>query len=985
MRTSKFTIAMLTALFMVLTVCAAFAAWIIISPVQTYTPDFKGINVYINRIVGADYESGGIDLTANQSWREEKDGSAVSKFTLYDARKKEEIAPVSVGNEITYSSGMTVTNGTNLKTDGKAVTVGSTYSVNGITVKIDTQYNIVGTYYKSGDNFITEGFGYDGIGNDYCYRSDDRCTFTNLILKYKTVDVGGTLYTIEDALATGGNATVKADTSFAGKNIADQVGYTQSDGNYTVKSGATLTLPYDTSKNTERKVGESGTKEYEAGVNATVNKYGSEASAREDPGNCDLTVTVAADTKITVDGSLKIGGITTGGNGGNANAGRTCSGYAKLVLGQNAVIKSNGVIEAYGFIEEETQNNNSQVILNGGSLKMPFVVVEHRGGTIFLSMLTASDRETGWMEGSPFNRFFLENVEPLLTIKRFASLLGYANLYANNKDNTATINLIGNVDSMLNIDGYVTAKFDRTSNKMKLDIYGDTTLNDLSLTLMKGFEIHTTCTMFPVSWMLNVNFHTLPGIDSASVTSSVQKFKILPGGQVTVDRGVTLNAPEMFVADGDYEDFPCPSSLPKYETFKEGGQLIVNGMLNVNAFGGCVKSVLDGAILNVTESNQSHTGEVKYKEGVTSSSAVDWEIYYQTLNGKTETSPDFAEYMQAGSYVSQNGVWVPFAIDYVFKLKTGDTITDIETEVINENAKTYRLAETYTLDKPPQCGGYIFIGWSFDENDSNLSPSFTIDGSKNTGHVKVYGFFEQTENQYTISFSATYEETPMQISKTFNVTKETIGNIDFNDPDIVGVVTKYDYDTAKQYYFDGWYFDKECEEEPYSPEKLAEKPYGEITLYAKFAQKYKLQIIVGYKNFKDEKTGEITTLQRNPRFIYAYQGKDNKEEKIDQYLFGSDQNQNDYNLIPKDDGSTMHYNNEGGDYFNDNFPQELYFKPGARVYIDITCNGKTRLQVNLNDQNTICYFMFTQTGTAQTEIRIEYSDNLTPYTKKEYP
>lgn len=326
-RTRKYLIILLTLLTALL--CAVGAStWIISSPTsfEPHWAENKQTPVYIKRVLEADYTESGINLTDISD--KEKVSSHDLKFEFYDPTAKQ-VIDLTSSIQITYS--LSVSNGTDLKVEKNTVTVGSTYQISGVTINIDDQYAIVGTY---PDVDHLEGWNQNQASNDYIYLDGSYATFRELLFKYKTVDVNGTLYTIEDALAQNGNATVKHDTSFAGTSVASLAGYSMGNGNYTVSSGETLLLPYSAEDTTG----------FHAGGEEPQGMPSAYSPVRF------LSLTVPNQIELKNEGTLVVGGLT-GRTNTEKPQGGISGGYAELVLsGEQATLVSTNTLKVYGNI-----------------------------------------------------------------------------------------------------------------------------------------------------------------------------------------------------------------------------------------------------------------------------------------------------------------------------------------------------------------------------------------------------------------------------------------------------------------------------------------------------------------------------------------------------------------------------------------------------------------------------------------------------------
>lgn len=480
----------------------------------------------------------------------------------------------------------------------------------------------------------------------------------NKLIKFKTVQIGSkidyngsaTWYTIEDALATtdaGATVVVGANTCFTAlKSIYDGNEY------YTVKSGVTLLVPYD-------------------GISGEIDETNHEHLFNKAK-NCNIELYVGKNIKIINNGTIKVGGKTSGGGGGRAYAGYTISGYAQITLGANATIESNGNISAYGVIKEESENNGSKVIMTTGTLTMPFVVVEHRGGTAFGNMIggiAGAKNPAINLKTSPFNRFFMENVTPEFTIESEANLVGRANLYANDAPNTTDINLVGSSsENLIQLDdnSKVVSKYNVSSQVTQLDIYGSVTINSLSLfikdvPMLGDVELSTSYVMFPISYYWDITLMPFADGSVATVDSTKQDIKILPGATLTIEKDVTVNVNKLAVYDSNdalasaVADFSYNVSTP--------GRLIVNGTLNVNTIAGHVQTTEDVAMLQITGGISVDIKEVNKAGGATGLFMGDQTKYnektYKLMLKMHQDGVLAAEPTEqtVGSYMSYQGGW----------------------------------------------------------------------------------------------------------------------------------------------------------------------------------------------------------------------------------------------------------------------------------------------------------------------------------------
>ena len=313
-------------------------------------------------------------------------------------------------------------------------------------------------------------------------------------------------------------------------------------------------------------------------------------------------VKVASNVKITNNGTLIICGVLSGGSGGSAYTGQTSREYAKLVLGANSAINSQGTIICCGYIEEEEKNNGSLITITEGTLEMPFIVRDFRGGKQTQAIVGISGSGDGRYL-TPFNQFELRNVHCKYRIQYNGELISYGNIYVA-QHNATNINLIGNSSSfffqMTYSGGFVDIKYDKDSEIMDFDFYGGAIFNNLNVGVKISFlsiNISLKNVFFPFSWRMNVSLYKAPLQDNeAEFNAKDQKIKLLPGAKLTIHEGAKLIVPQMsvysyFSDEGSYAGTAYPSKDPAefyvYGKFtcsgNFGGRIIYGSNIDINS------------------------------------------------------------------------------------------------------------------------------------------------------------------------------------------------------------------------------------------------------------------------------------------------------------------------------------------------------------------------------------------------------------------
>ncbi|MBQ3047770.1 MAG: hypothetical protein IJD48_02000 [Clostridia bacterium] len=368
-----------------------------------------------------------------------------------------------------------------------------------------------------------------------------------------------------------------------------------------IQSKTSLVLPYLNASNAEE-----------------VNTEGkAKLESKAAPGFSRLKLTnkilIAENVVLTNSGTILVAGETSGGGATyTAIAGNTAGNYAKIVMASGAKITNSGTINLFGYIDELTPDNNSEIVAHSGTVYMPFIIHDYRGGNY---MMSAKNNGV-----SAFNQFELRNILPQLTLYDDAKLIGHGNLYAKliqAENNYSPVYLAGNGSDgnsciiKLKDNAYMIAKY-RPINRVNDDdkwqdgvnyisLYGGADTQTLSLTVM-GTNVSTEGLDFPLSFRQNVTLVT-------GTYTMNQYFKMLPGHVFTVNEGVNLTINRLNIYQSYTDNVGLSAGLPNYpqldptDNTKSISPAVFNmyGNLTVTTIGGNV-NVNDKSNINVTNS-----------------------------------------------------------------------------------------------------------------------------------------------------------------------------------------------------------------------------------------------------------------------------------------------------------------------------------------------------------------------------------------------
>lgn len=384
---------------------------------------------------------------------------------------------------------------------------------------------------------------------------------------------------------------------------------------FTVGSNVTLTIPYtnaddsnflykiinkdDLNNNSTATLDSthSGTKS-----NSYLSNINTTRITDSNSSNAKLLVQVEPGITITNNGKLLIGGVHDGGGGGNISGIINLSYYSQLSLIGDSQLINSGTIVCLGYIAGVPENEKEPNMVNNSNSKlyMPFVVVEHRGGSNFQDLYKNGNwRPSKWkFYDTPFNRFYLPSLFNLKTQFLNSSFVyGIADLYASSHPNRTLVNLFGNSSSYLinnsNSSFVLDSYFSYNSNSNGIPLHGlffsgSCSINSLSLSLkilLTNITISTESLYFPVSCYYDVTIKS-----NSSISSSSQNIKLLPGTSLSIESNATLTLPSLAVYNGGHGDIKGVAGVISYEKHTTAANLTVYGALNINgSLGGLVK------------------------------------------------------------------------------------------------------------------------------------------------------------------------------------------------------------------------------------------------------------------------------------------------------------------------------------------------------------------------------------------------------------
>ena len=396
------------------------------------------------------------------------------------------------------------------------------------------------------------------------------------------------------------------------------------------------------------------------------------------------TLTVPANRTMTVEGNLVVGGVRHYADYRFAQ-GLTSGEYSKVECAGTIRIASGGQIDVNGLITGEGTTD----LKAGGTLKMPYLVTDFAGGSI---------TEALYFGGIfPFSQYATVNVQNTLSVEGGSTVMGTTSLYVMRTIITQDVPLISTDEGLIHLPmgskltiTYNPAKAIRTTNVGGIDLgdFGRTSIRIDGDASAGGFSISTITDSFGSSGKyLDLPYTYDLTIERGTFTVR-DKYRIMPGAEVTVDDGATLKVAEggaLQVLDGWHHQAISNKQYPTSDMlqnagFGKSGSLTVNGTLYVMSgatFEGIVQS--DGA-----------TGVVRIAEdaivsGVSAFSAKsehgDYNVSYD-LKARASNGESIIELVAGGSYYA-----------------TGDETWDLDSFTMNATGFQNGLA-TEMVDQP---------------------------------------------------------------------------------------------------------------------------------------------------------------------------------------------------------------------------------------------------------------------------------------------
>jgi len=292
------------------------------------------------------------------------------------------------------------------------------------------------------------------------------------------------------------------------------------EGNYTVSTGNTLLIPFDASNTVLTEATSIAYyEEKEDGSTQLINPAWTQP-------NPYRTLTMAAGAKLTVNGSLNVGGKHSAGPFLTAGSPSGDLGMIRMAEGSNITVTNGGVLYCWGYI----YGNGTVTVKEGGAAHENFQFSDFRGGNITLGLATT-------FLVFPISQYYVQNIEVAATFERGASEYVWGSIYLQNQVHGTSVKFIGENENLCmfvpGVGGTVTKTYDPATDRLIIDVDGDGSINPMGLEL-GGTAINTATFVLPINSNMTINVNS-------GTTALNQSLALLPGVELTIAESATLS------------------------------------------------------------------------------------------------------------------------------------------------------------------------------------------------------------------------------------------------------------------------------------------------------------------------------------------------------------------------------------------------------------------------------------------------------------
>ena len=372
--------------------------------------------------------------------------------------------------------------------------------------------------------------------------------------------------------------------------VVPTTNYTLPAGNYTIPSGVTLLIPCD-------------------------DGY----SCPEKPKSLDSKPTLTVYRKLTLDKGVKIlvesgatlyvAGHQYGTSSGNPGPGCPVGAYGSIDMNKGGEIIVKGTLRAYGFISGKGNlETTGTITVDGGTVYEDFIIADMHGGGGTAACVNGTSTTNDY-ELFPLNQYFIQNIEPKMTLKNKAEEFAIFNIGGTQQE----VELVGSENSFLfqlhtdkNPESTWTKWYDYSRDYICYEVYGEASLNSITLEV----SVLITMTFSSSNFILPITNNMDITLAENTTMHMPTSIKLLPGAKITIEKGAVVDLQKpLYIYDAEewdryamgfgqaIKDIPGHTvrDVSAKDKF-EDASLVVNGTINIVESGALYTTATGGDI-----------------------------------------------------------------------------------------------------------------------------------------------------------------------------------------------------------------------------------------------------------------------------------------------------------------------------------------------------------------------------------------------------
>lgn len=372
--------------------------------------------------------------------------------------------------------------------------------------------------------------------------------------------------------------------------VVPTTNYTLPAGNYTIPSGVTLLIPCDDNYSCPDKP-----KSLESKPALTMYRK--------------LTLDKGVKILVESGATLYVAGHQYGTSSGNPGPGCPVGAYGSIDMNKGGEIIVKGTLRAYGFISGKGNlETTGTITVDGGTVYEDFIIADMHGGGGTAACVNGTNTKNDY-ELFPLNQYFIQNVEPKMTLKNNAREYAIFNIGGTQQE----IELVGSENSFLfqlhtdkNPESTWTKWYDYSRDYICYEVYGEASLNSITLKVSMRITMTFSSSDFILPITNNMDI-TLAENTTMHMPTSI---KLLPGAKITIEKGAVVDLQKpLYIYDAEewdryamgfgqaIKDIPGHTvrDVSAKDKF-EDASLVVNGTINIVESGALYTTATGGDI-----------------------------------------------------------------------------------------------------------------------------------------------------------------------------------------------------------------------------------------------------------------------------------------------------------------------------------------------------------------------------------------------------